>query len=243
MTIFTIGHSNQSIESFIGVLKKHGVSAVADVRSQPYSRYFPHFNQCPLRQALKSEGIAYAPLCDHLGARPKDESCYVEGMARYELIATTEAFSIGLNRIIKGAEQHQIALMCAEQDPIVCHRAILVCQYLRKTELDIQHILKTGNLESHKSLEERLLKLHHLDKIISQPTKFNIETKSVEQLSLFDTKNYDHSCEQSYITTKYASSQEEHSFYDNLIQKAYQLQSEQIAYVVKTYKELNKSNG
>lgn len=242
MKIFTIGHSNHPLESFIGLLKKHSISAIADVRSQPYSRHFPHFNQSPLKQALKSEGIAYAPLCDYLGARPKEQSCYVEGMARYELIATTEAFSIGLNRIFNGADQHQIALMCAEQDPIVCHRAILVCQYLRDTELDIQHILKTGDLESHKSLERRLLKLHHLDKYLPQSEKVDIETKSVEQLLLFDTNPYNNSSKQSDITEKYSSLEEEHD-YETLVQKAYQLQGEQIAYVVKTDTELDEFNG
>jgi uncharacterized protein (DUF488 family) len=242
MKIFTIGHSNHSIESFVDLLKKHSISAIADVRSHPYSRHFPHFSQSSFKQVLKSEDIAYAPLCDYLGARPNEQSCYVEGMARYELIATTEAFSVGLNRIIHGAKQHKIALMCAEQDPIVCHRAILVCQYLKNTELNIQHILKTGDLESHNSLERRLLKLHHLDKYLPQSEKIDNEPKSVEQLLLFDTNTYNNSSTQLDITGKYPSLAEEYN-YDTLVQKAYQLQGERIAYVVKTDTELDEFNG
>ena len=101
------------------------------MRSSPYSRRFPQFNQSALKAALKTANIAYVPLGDNLGARPRDRNCYVDGMARYDLIAATEAFKIGLNRLVQGSEKYQISLMCAEQDPIVCHRAILICRLLR----------------------------------------------------------------------------------------------------------------
>jgi uncharacterized protein (DUF488 family) len=119
MKTFTIGHSNHTIETFIELLNQHQVTALADVRSSPYSRRFPQFNQSALKAALKTTNIAYVPLGDNLGARPRDRNCYVEGMARYDLIAATEAFKIGLNRLIQGSEKYQISLMCAEQDPIV----------------------------------------------------------------------------------------------------------------------------
>ncbi|MGD1875609.1 MAG: DUF488 family protein [Mastigocoleus sp.] len=45
MKLFTIGHSNHTIEAFITLLKKHEITAIADVRSHPYSRYLEHFNQ------------------------------------------------------------------------------------------------------------------------------------------------------------------------------------------------------
>jgi uncharacterized protein (DUF488 family) len=157
MQIFTVGHSNHSIEKFLNLLKQHGVTAIGDVRSSPFSRRFPHFNQAPLKNSLSSEDISYVFLGEQLGARPKAPECYVEGKALYELIAATEAFATGLERIFKGAKHHQIDLMCAEQDPITCHRAILVCKHLRNTGLDVKHILKTGDLESHEHLEQRLL--------------------------------------------------------------------------------------
>ena len=112
-------------------------------------------------------------------------------MARYNLIATTEAFAVGTNRLIKGAEEYQITLMCAEQDPIICHRAILVCPHLKDTGLEIQHIHKNGELELHKCLEERLLKLHNLYKLLLPSKKLDDENKSEKQLSLFDINPYD----------------------------------------------------
>ena len=225
MQIFTVGHSNHSTEKFLTLLKQHGVTAVADVRSFPFSRRFPHFNQSPLKNSLGSEDISYVFLGEQLGARPKDPECYVEGKARYELIAATEAFSMGLERIYKGAKHHQIALMCAEQDPITCHRAILVCKHLRNAGLDVQHILKTGTLEPHEHLEHRLLKLHNLSEvlpILKIPSIEKSEEKSEAQLELFNIGTFNTSSNN--VDTSYPA-------LENLIEKAYELQGEQIAYV------------
>ena len=175
--IFTIGHSNHSIEIFIELLQKQGITAVADVRSHPYSRYLPHFSKSALEVALKDAGIAYVFLGKELGARPDNTDCYVDGKAIYDRISSTEAFSQGIQRLLKGAETHKIALMCAEKDPITCHRTILVCPHLQDLDLAIHHILNTGELESHQHLEERLLVLSGLDDAtVNQPV----------QLSLFD---------------------------------------------------------
>lgn len=175
--LFTIGHSNLSIEAFITLLRQHKITAVADVRSHPYSRYLPHFNKSTLQVALSNAGIRYVFLGQELGARPTDLSCYVNGKALYERIAATELFSQGIQRVLKGAETYKIAIMCAEKDPITCHRTIMVCRELRKFDLEINHILNDGTCESHQHLEERLLILHGLDTVkVEQP----------RQLSLFD---------------------------------------------------------
>lgn len=157
MELFTIGHSNHTIETFIELLKKHQITALADVRSHPYSRYLPHFNKSQLQDHLKTANIHYVFLGEELGARPKNPECYIDGKAVYEKIAETELFKVGIQRIIKGVEKHRIALMCAEKDPFVCHRALLVCQNLRNIpNLEINHIKSDGSLESHHKLEERL---------------------------------------------------------------------------------------
>lgn len=222
MKMFTIGHSNHSIENFIALLQQHGITAVADVRSSPYSRRFPHFNQAALKKSLASVDIAYVRLGDNLGARPDDRICYVDGMARYDLISATKGFATGLNRLIQGAKQYQITLMCAEQDPIVCHRAILICPHLKKTNLEINHIHKNGDLESHECLENRLLKQHNLYKFLLD------EQNHVKQLSLFDLRPID-------TVAKHLSRQE-------LLQKAYQLQGEKIAYVEHKYTDTEDSH-
>ena len=102
MEIFTIGHSNHSIEAFITLLQKHGVTALADVRSHPYSRYLPHFSQASLKAALVNAGISYVFLGRELGARPSDTTCYVDGKALYEKIASNQQFAYGIQRILKG---------------------------------------------------------------------------------------------------------------------------------------------
>lgn len=177
MELFTIGHSNQSIEAFLLLLEKYGITAVVDVRSHPFSRYLPHFNQSQIKASLSSAGIKYVFLGKELGARPEDLSCYdTGGKALYDRIAATSLFLAGIQRLLKGVASYKISLMCAEKDPIACHRNILVCRQLRKYNLQINHILLDGELESHLQLEARLLNKSNKDKNNNQPI----------QLSLFD---------------------------------------------------------
>lgn len=172
--LFTIGHSNHSQEKFIELLGHYGITALADVRSAPYSRYLPHFNKQALQAYLPNAEIRYVFLGAELGARPDNHDCYVDGKALYDRIAATDAFQRGLQRLLKGSEEHRIALMCAEKDPLTCHRAILICQHLLPFNLEIGHIHSNGELEYHEELEERMLKLHGLQ-----------DPKPVQQLSLF----------------------------------------------------------
>lgn len=210
--LFTIGHSNLDIDSFIDLLTQQGVTALADVRSSPYSRYLPHFNRELLKNSLSKSGIKYVFLGQELGARSQDKSCYVEQKAVYEKIAQTQPFVQGLERLIKGSQSYRIALMCAEKDPITCHRAILVCQHLKQFPLEINHILQDGSVESHQHLEERLLKIHQLN----QP-----EPNATVQLSLFEDSA-------STLPNQTLSPQE-------ALQEAYKRQGDKIAYVEKDH--------
>ncbi len=160
--LFTIGHSQHSLENFIALLQQHNVTALADVRSMPYSRRLPQFNHAVLEKNLPQVEIRYVFLGKELGARPDNPNCYVEGRALYENIAATPEFAQGIQRILKGVQSHRIALMCAEKDPLTCHRAILVCQHLVPFNLEIGHIHSDGSLEYHENLEDRMLKLHDL---------------------------------------------------------------------------------
>ena len=155
--VYTIGHSTHSTEKLIELLAGHGVTAVADVRSQPYSRINPQFNRESLRADLKTAGIAYVFLGRELGARAADRSCYVEGKVQYDLLARTALFQEGLTRLAQGIRRHRIALTCAEKDPLTCHRAILVCRHLAGLGIGVQHILEDGRLESHDDALTRLL--------------------------------------------------------------------------------------
>jgi uncharacterized protein (DUF488 family) len=181
--ILTIGHSNLSIEDFIALLKQHQITAIADVRSHPYSRYLPHFNKESLKVSLLNSDIKYVFLGRELGARPEDLNCYMGGKALYEKIAATDLFSEGIQRLIQGAQKYKIALMCAEKDPITCHRTILVCKHLCQFDLQIEHILSDGNLENHQHLEQRLIDLHglHLPKVV-QFSLFSQQHQEVEDI-------------------------------------------------------------
>jgi len=155
--LFTVGHSTNSFEGLLRLLVMNSISAVADVRSRPYSRMNPQFNQEPLKAQLKLAGIAYAPLGRELGARTDDRSCYENGKVQYYRLARTPLFRAGLNRLLEGVQTHRVALLCAEKDPITCHRMVLVCHELRHQPLDIFHIRADGSLESNAEAERRMV--------------------------------------------------------------------------------------
>jgi uncharacterized protein (DUF488 family) len=156
--IFTVGHSRHELEHFVKLLTLNGVTALADVRSSPFSRV-PHFNRDALAAAVRGYGIKYVPLGRELGARREEGECYVDGQAVYELVAKLPLFREGIDRLIRGARDHVIALMCSEKEPLDCHRAVLVCRHLRFHGLQISHIHADGRLESHRELERRLMTL------------------------------------------------------------------------------------
>ena len=163
--VYTIGHSTQAIERFVELLKTHSITAICDVRSQPYSRMNPQFNRESLRDALKQAGIAYVFLGEELGARSKDPSCYRHGRVDYELLARTELFHSGLERVREGARTHRIALMCAEKDPLDCHRTILVAPNLVEQGVTVSHILSDGSVESHDRSVSRLMEMLRIGEI------------------------------------------------------------------------------
>ena len=156
-TIFTIGHSTHPQERFIGLLERHGITAVCDVRSKPYSRMNPQFNREDLSKTLALRGIEYRFLGKELGARSEDPSCYEGTKVRYARLAETHLFKDGLKRIFRGLrEGFQIALMCAEKEPLDCHRTILIGPQLTALGISVQHIHADGHLESHETASLRL---------------------------------------------------------------------------------------
>lgn len=154
--LLTIGHSNHSALRFTELLQLHGVTALCDVRSRPYSRMQSQFNREDLTRTLREAGIKYVFLGKELGARREDPACYENGRVRYELVAETTLFQFGLDRVQSGMERHRIALMCAEKDPITCHRTILVARHLRARGIEVSHILADGSIETHDDAMTRL---------------------------------------------------------------------------------------
>jgi uncharacterized protein (DUF488 family) len=154
--LFTVGHSTQSWERFLELLTRHRIGAIADVRSSPHSARFPQFNREILIRSLREAGIHYLFLGEELGARRSEQECYVNGVAHYDQIARMPAFRVGLDRVRNGVGKFRLALMCAEKDPLECHRTILVCRQFRD-DLEIRHILNDGKIENHADAEARLL--------------------------------------------------------------------------------------
>lgn len=155
--VYTIGHSTHPVKRLIELLHAHGVTAVADVRSQPYSRINPQFNRESLLADLRKAHIAYVFLGRELGARSEDPACYVNDKVQYDLLARTAPFQEGLARIARGSDRYRVALMCAEKDPLTCHRTILVCRHLVERGINASHILESGQTESHEEAISRLL--------------------------------------------------------------------------------------
>jgi uncharacterized protein (DUF488 family) len=155
-TIYPIGHSTHSIQRFLELLLRHGITAVADVRSQPYSRQNPHFNREALTKSLRKAGVAYVFLGRELGARSEDPACYADGKVQYDRLARSPLFQEGLRRVIAGTKDHRIALMCAEHDPLGCHRCILIAREIERGAINVVHILCSGALETQTAALERL---------------------------------------------------------------------------------------
>jgi uncharacterized protein (DUF488 family) len=164
LEVYTVGHSTHSIETFLALLKSAAITAIGDVRSHPFSRLNPQFSRNELKPALSSAGIKYVFLGKELGARSKDASCYRNGQVQYELLAKTDLFKKGIERVREGAEKYRIALMCAEKEPLDCHRTILVARTLEEQHIAVKHILATGKIESHEHAMERLISRLHIPK-------------------------------------------------------------------------------
>jgi uncharacterized protein (DUF488 family) len=155
--LFTIGHSNHPIERFVALLKGVGITALADVRSQPFSRRSPWFSAGPLRERLATEGIAYVPMGDALGGRPRDPALLRDGVADYQAMAATPEFRAGIDRVIDGTRRFRVCLMCAEREPLDCHRCLLVAPAFAERGLRVGHVLADGSIMPHAEIEQRLL--------------------------------------------------------------------------------------
>jgi uncharacterized protein (DUF488 family) len=192
--LYTIGHSNISIEEFIQMLKIHNIQIVCDVRSHPHSAYVPHFNAIKLRNTLIEHNIKYLYLGKELGPRKDNPEYYNNGKVQYNLIEQSQDFKNGIQRLVAGIQHYTIAIMCAEKDPINCHRAILICKNMPK-DITIYHILGDSSLELHTDLEKRLV----LQYFGNTATLFNT--------------------------------------YDELLEQAYSLQAQKLAYAIEDTKE------
>ncbi len=190
--LFTIGHSSQSQEAFLAMLRQYGVNCVVDVRSVPASKYTPQFNMEELRRFLKNNDVLYLHFGHEFGARRAD--CINEdGQVDFEDAVKTTSFLSGVERIKNGIEKgYRIALMCSEANPLECHRFSLVARYFFENGWDVQHILKEAELASHGMLEQQMIQefLHSRKYHVSEVDElFGTYTKEDQRRDAYRQKN------------------------------------------------------
>jgi uncharacterized protein (DUF488 family) len=160
-SIFTVGHSSLEPEEFLALLARAKVENVADVRSRPQSARFPQFSQAVLENILRGENIAYTFFGEELGGRPDDPAAYYDdGRVNYLARRRSYAFQSGLERLLQLSQEKTVALLCAEEDPLECHRFLMISPELVAAGLPPVHIRKDGGLESQETAENRLLAAH-----------------------------------------------------------------------------------
>ena len=155
--IFTIGHSNKKIEDLISWLKQNSVDVLVDVRSVPYSRYVPQANREAIQLASNDAGIKYTFMGDQLGGRPADVEIKDNlGNYDYSELASTDKFREGLKHLFNGAEKYILCILCSEEDPVKCHRGLLISRELAKLGIEVRHIRHDGSIESQEHFESRI---------------------------------------------------------------------------------------
>ncbi|HEX3375843.1 MAG TPA: DUF488 domain-containing protein [Candidatus Acidoferrales bacterium] len=155
--VLTIGHSNHTMDHFIGLLKIHGAQVVVDVHSQPYSKYATHFDRDALKLGLQSAGFRFLYLRRELGGRPESDEFYDQkGHVLYERVATTSIFQEGLKRLENGIREFRVATLCAEENPSACHRRLLVSRVLLDRGIHEDHIRGDGRLQTEEELAAEL---------------------------------------------------------------------------------------
>ena len=175
-TVYTIGYTAFEINSFINVLKKYEISCLIDVRSVPKSSYYKDFDDTNLSFLLKKHGILYRNYKQEFGARQEDKSFYnKKGYLDFDVFSNSEQFKSGINKIRKAQQLgHIVCLLCAEKDPINCHRAILIGRNLDKNGFCVRHILANEKYCEQSEIDMRLLEKYFPNR---------------KQLSLFNENN------------------------------------------------------
>ena len=159
-SIYSIGHGNKSIEDFIKELREYSIAYVIDVRSKPYSRWNPQFNQPKLQSELEQAEITYVFMGDTLGGLPADQSCFDnEGKVVYEIVKSKAFFQDGLERLLKAhSKRINLAIMCSEAKPEECHRSKLIGRELLIHSVSVNHIVTNKKIKSQAEVMNEITK-------------------------------------------------------------------------------------
>ena len=181
--IYTIGYTAFKIDEFISVLKKYNITCVIDVRSLAYSQHYPDYNKEALSRVLKSNGIVYRNYSAEFGAR-QTEKCYLspKGYLDFNKYVKSDRFESGYQKVLTGIDRgYTYVLMCAETDPIDCHRSIMIGREFYKRGFEVKNILKSGEILLQGELEEKLL-----DKYFSTRDQFSIFEDNKDDVQLIE---------------------------------------------------------
>ncbi len=152
-SLFTIGHSNHTLEAFLKLLSDNTIEVLADVRSHPFSKYASQFSARILKTAVAERGIKYLYLGEELGGRPKTPEFYDEdGHVLYDLVAESPLFLQGIRRLQSGLEKFRVVIMCSEEDPKGCHRRRLIGRVLANLGIELYHIRGDGGIQTEEQL-------------------------------------------------------------------------------------------
>ncbi|MEK7831545.1 MAG: DUF488 domain-containing protein [Acidobacteriota bacterium] len=154
MKLFSIGHSNATIEAFLDLLRRNEIALLVDTRSQPFSRYNQHFSREPLKQSVNELGIEYVYLGNRIGGRPEGEEFYFQsGKVDYSAVAESPEYLTGIDQLLKLAEHRRVAFMCSEGDYKHCHRYWLITRTLVERGVEVEHILHSGEIAKSTATE------------------------------------------------------------------------------------------
>ncbi len=189
--LFTIGHSNLGMEDLLSALIRHEIKVVCDVRSRPGSFRYPQFNREPLEARLVSARIRYEFYGDQLGGRPLDPAHYhANGLVDYVARRTASDFLQAVDRMLAAARQHNTVMMCAEEDPLHCHRFMLLCPAVVQRSVVPAHLRHGGAVETHRDAEDRLLQLHGFADVTSDSLFANGRSSALEDALRLQAEQY-----------------------------------------------------
>ena len=173
MDIYTIGHSNYSVEKLIDMLKFYDINCVVDIRGTPYSKYNIQFDKETIKYTLTHSGFIYIYMAKELAAKRINKQSYnSEGYSDFEKVIHEDDFINGIKRLKVGCEKgYKIALLGAMQEPIRCHRSILVGRALRDYAFNVKHILDDYSIASQEDIEKNIL-----DKYFSNRGQLTIDS-------------------------------------------------------------------
>ena len=160
-TVLTAGHSNHGYQRFEGIIKSAGAQKILDCRSAPYSKRLPHFNRRPLQMALAAADVEYEWLGQALGGRPEGPHLYTaSGKANYPKMAAQPDYLAAIDTVTRATRTRSVMLLCTEEDPVRCHRALMIAETLSLAGYEIVHIRASGEHITHDQMLESLKSRH-----------------------------------------------------------------------------------